>query len=32
MANITRYNPFEDLFDDFTRGFWVKPLAMPGGR
>ena len=32
MANITRYNPFEDLFDDFTRGFWVKPLAAPGGQ
>ncbi len=31
MANITRYNPFEDLFNDFTRGFWVKPLALPGG-
>ena len=32
MANITRYNPFEDLFDDFTRGFWVKPLSVPGGQ
>lgn len=31
MANITRYNPFEDLLNDFTRGFWVKPLALPGG-
>lgn len=27
MANVTRYNPFEDIFGDFTRGFWVKPLA-----
>ena len=31
MANITRYSPFESLFDDLTRGFWVKPLAVPGG-
>ena len=32
MANITRYSPFEDLFNDFARGFWVKPLAtLPGG-
>jgi HSP20 family protein len=29
MANITRYSPFEDLFTDFTKGFWVKPLAFP---
>jgi HSP20 family protein len=31
MANITRYSPFEDLFSDFTKGFWVKPLAFPAG-
>lgn len=31
MANITRYTPFESLFDDFTKGFWVKPLTMPAG-
>jgi HSP20 family protein len=29
MANITRYDPFEDLFKDFGKGFWVKPFAMP---
>jgi HSP20 family protein len=29
MANITRYSPFEDLFSDFTKGFWVKPLSFP---
>jgi len=29
MANITRYNPFEDLFNDFGRGFFVRPLAFP---
>ena len=31
MANITRYSPFDDLFNEFSRGFWVKPLAMPAG-
>jgi HSP20 family protein len=29
MANITRYDPFEDFFKDFGKGFWVKPYAMP---
>ena len=29
MANITRYDPFEDFFKDFGKGFWVKPFAMP---
>jgi HSP20 family protein len=29
MANITRYNPFEDFFKDFGSGFWVKPLPFP---
>jgi HSP20 family protein len=31
MANITRYNPLEDLLSDFGRGFWVKPFASPAG-
>lgn len=30
MADITRYSPIDDLFDELTRGFWVKPLAIPG--
>jgi HSP20 family protein len=29
MANIARYNPFDELFNEFSRGFWVKPLALP---
>lgn len=29
MANLTRYNPFEDLFNDFGKGFFVRPLALP---
>ena len=30
MANITRYNLFDDLLKDFGKGFWVKPVAFPG--
>src|SRR5687767_3377652 len=29
MANITRYNPFEDFLQDFGKGFWLKPLPFP---
>ena len=28
MANITRYDPFGDLVDDFFRGFVVRPLGF----
>ena len=31
MANITRFSPFDDLLGDFGKGFWLKPVAMPGG-
>lgn len=30
MANITQYKPFDDLFGDFMKGFWVKPVSFPG--
>jgi len=30
MANITRYNPFDELFGDFGKGFWLKPVTIPG--
>jgi HSP20 family protein len=30
MANITRYRPFDELFDELTKGFFVRPLALPG--
>jgi len=30
MANITHYNPFDDLFKDFGKGFWIRPAALPG--
>ncbi len=26
MANVTRYDPFGDLFDDFVRGVFVRPV------
>ena len=29
MANITRYNPFEDLYRDFGKGYFVRPFALP---
>jgi len=31
MANITRFTPFEDLFGDIAKGYWLKPVALPGG-
>lgn len=30
MANITRFSPFEDSFDDLLRGFFVRPVAVEG--
>lgn len=30
MAGITRYDPFNDLVDDFFKGFLVRPLAGEG--
>ena len=31
MANIQRYGGlFDDVFGDLGRGFWLKPVAMPG--
>ena len=29
MANITRYNPFDELFNDFGKGFFVRPFQLP---
>jgi len=29
MSNLTRTNPFDELFSEFSKGFWVKPLAFP---
>ena len=26
MANITRFNPFDETFDDLFRGFFVRPV------
>jgi HSP20 family protein len=30
MANITRYDPFNELVDDFFKGFLVRPVAYEG--
>ncbi|HKC42355.1 MAG TPA: Hsp20/alpha crystallin family protein [Burkholderiales bacterium] len=27
MANVTRYDPFGDLFDDLVKDFFVRPVA-----
>jgi HSP20 family protein len=27
MANITRFNPFDEAIDDLFRGFFVRPLS-----
>jgi HSP20 family protein len=32
MASVTRYDPFNDLVDDFFKGFLVRPLAYENGR
>lgn len=28
MASITRYNPFDETFDDLFKGFFVRPMAF----
>ncbi|HEY7674536.1 MAG TPA: Hsp20/alpha crystallin family protein [Burkholderiales bacterium] len=28
MANITRYDPFSDVFDDLLKGFFVRPIGF----
>lgn len=30
MANITRYDPFNELVDDLFKGFFVRPVAFEG--
>ena len=30
MANISRYDPFTDVFDDLLKGFFVRPMAYEG--
>ena len=29
MANITRYQPFDELLNELTKGFFVRPLTLP---
>ena len=28
MANLTRYNPFDETFDDLLKGFFVRPVSF----
>jgi len=30
MANLTRYNPLDDTFDELFRGFFVRPISIEG--
>ena len=30
MVNISRYEPFGDVFDDLLKGFFVRPMAYEG--
>jgi HSP20 family protein len=30
MANITRFDPFNDLVDDLFKGFFVRPVSYEG--
>ncbi len=30
MASITRYSPLDDAFDDFFKGFFVRPVSYEG--
>lgn len=30
MANLIRFNPNDDVFDDFFRGFFMRPFRLEG--
>ena len=30
MANVTRFDPFNDIVDDLFKGFFVRPVAYDG--
>jgi len=30
MANITRYDPFDEMFGDLLKGFFVRPVSFEG--
>jgi HSP20 family protein len=31
MANLTRFTPRDDVFDDLFRGFFMRPVRLEGG-
>jgi HSP20 family protein len=32
MANLIRYNPVDDAFDDLFRGMFLRPVRMEGSQ
>lgn len=32
MANLTRFSPRDDVFDDLFRGFFMRPVSLEGGQ
>jgi len=32
MANLIRYSPVDDAFDDLFRGFFMRPVRLNGGQ
>lgn len=32
MANLIRFNPVNDAFDDLFRGFFLRPVRLEGGQ
>jgi hypothetical protein len=32
MANITRFDPFDELVDDLFKGFLVRPMVYEGAQ
>jgi hypothetical protein len=30
MANITRFSPIDEAFDELFRGFFVRPISVEG--
>ncbi|MFN9388481.1 MAG: Hsp20/alpha crystallin family protein, partial [Betaproteobacteria bacterium] len=32
MAQITRFTPIDEMFDDLLRGFFVRPVGFEGAQ
>lgn len=31
MSDLTRYRSLDDMLGELAKGFWVKPMTLPGG-